>query len=342
MALENDDARGTAASKENPADGASSGATENAGEGRTAHAVEADATDERPRAAGQTSQPEDQVQQPSAQTPQPTGQGASEFDEWARAREPQSQAHPARLHNPHDEAEPRVRRSSSLIWFDDFCYAYDDVPVLRHVNLEIDEGDSVVLVGDNGSGKSTLLKAINGLVFPQQGAYYFDRQRVDEKSMRDRAFAKRLHRRVGFIFQNSDAQLFCPSVEDEIAFGPRQMDLSDEEVRTRVDDVIELLGIEKLRRRAPYTLSGGEQKKVAIACILSMSPDVYCFDEPLNGLDVRTREWLLGFLRQLKRAGKTLIIATHDRSLADALADYFIFVGEQHEYTDRPHVHINV
>ncbi len=272
--------------------------------------------------------------------------GDSEWDEWARNLAPASQLHPAELHNPHAadhaEANPRVRRSSSLIWFDDFCFAYEDRPILRHVNLEIDEGDSVVLIGDNGSGKSTLLKAINGLVFPQRGAYYFDRQRVDAASMKDPAFAKRLHQRVGFIFQNSDAQLFCSSVEDEIAFGPRQMGLPDDQVRRRVQDVLGLLGIEALRSRAPYNLSGGEQKKVAIACILSMSPDVYCFDEPLNGLDVRTREWLLGFLKQLKRSGKTLIISTHDRSLADALADYFIFVGEQHEYTDRPHVHINV
>ncbi len=266
----------------------------------------------------------------------------SEWDAWAARTAPGPQDHPAALHHPHAEANPRLKRSNSLIWFDDFCFAYEDAPILSHVNLEIDEGDSVVLIGDNGSGKSTLLKAINGLVFPQQGSYYFARQKVDEKSMRDPAFAKRLHARVGFIFQNSYAQLFCSDVEEEIAFGPRQMGLAEEEVQKRVGDVIDLLELGKLRHRAPYNLSGGEQKKVAIACILSMNPDVYCFDEPLNGLDVRTREWLLGFLKQLKRAGKTLVIATHDRSLADALADFFIFVGPQHEYTDRPHVHINV
>ena len=105
--------------------------------------------------------------------------------------------------------------------------------------------------------------------------------------------------------------------------------------------VTELLDIAKLRKRAPYNLSGGEKKKVAIACILSMNPDVYCFDEPLNGLDVKTRDWLYGFLHQLKDSGKTLIVSTHDQSLADALADYFIYMGEQHEYSDMPHVHIN-
>ena len=265
----------------------------------------------------------------------------SEWEAWAAQVRPASEEHPVALHHPHAEANPRVRRSSALIWFDDFCFAYDDVPVLSHVNLEIDEGDAVVLIGDNGSGKSTLLKALNGLVFPQQGAYYFAGKKVDERSMKDPAFAKRLHARVGFIFQNSDAQLFCPSVQEEIAFGPRQMGLPEAEVARRVDDVIDLLDIGRLRDRAPYNLSGGEQKKVAIACVLSMNPDAYCFDEPLNGLDQRTREWLLGFLRQLKGAGKTLVVATHDQSLADEVADYFVYFGDYHGYEDRPHIHLN-
>lgn len=245
------------------------------------------------------------------------------------------QVHPGILHHPHgDGGEP------PLIEFRGFCFAYEDRPTLRNVDLRIDRGDSVVLMGYNGSGKSTLIKAINGLVFAQRGEYRFDGQLVDERSMRDPIFAKRLHQRVGFIFQDSDAQLFCADVEDEIAFGPRQMGLAEDEVARRVDDVIGLLGLEELRYRAPYKLSGGEKKKVAIACILSMNPDVYCFDEPLNGLDIRTRDWLLGFLEELKRSGKTLIIATHDQSLADALADYFVYIGEHHEYTDLPHIHI--
>ena len=235
----------------------------------------------------------------------------------------------------HHSAQP------ALLRFDDFCFAYDDQPVLRHIDLDIHAGECVVLMGDNGSGKSTLLKAMNGLIFPAQGHYYFDQQEVTAAAMKDAPFAKTLHKRIGFIFQDSDAQLFCSSVEDEIAFGPRAMGLSDEEVDARVNDVCALLSIEKLRARAPYTLSGGEKKRVAIACILSMSPEVYCFDEPLNGLDQKTRTWLLDFMRQLKSAGKTLIISTHDQSLADALADYFVFMGPEHGYTDKPHVHIN-
>ena len=242
--------------------------------------------------------------------------------------------HAERLHHPHDGADALVR-------FEDFCFAYGDMPVLRHIDLEIAAGDCAVLMGDNGCGKSTLLRAMNGLVFPARGRYLFDGAEVTERSMRDAAFARRLHARVGFIFQDSDAQLFCASVADEIAFGPRQMGLPEDEVERRVADVCGMLGIDDLRDRAPYHLSGGEQKKVALACVLSMNPDVYCFDEPLNGLDAKTRRWLVDFLGELKAAGKTLVIATHDQSLADEVADYFVFMGDTHGYTDKPHVHIN-
>ncbi|MBQ6490735.1 MAG: ABC transporter ATP-binding protein [Atopobiaceae bacterium] len=241
----------------------------------------------------------------------------------------------ASLHSPHRQA------GHPLMELDDYCFAYDDAPVLRHITLDINAGDSVVLMGDNGSGKSTLLKAIVGLVHPQRGTYRFDGEVVDEASMRDALFSKRLHARIGFVFQDSDAQLFCPSVEDEVAFGPRQMGLSADEVERRVDDTLELLGIQALRSRAPWTLSGGEKKRVAIACVLSMNPDALCFDEPLAGLDAKTQAWLLSFLKQLKTTGKTLVIATHDQSLADEVADFFVYMGEFHGYEDRPHVHVN-
>lgn len=249
-----------------------------------------------------------------------------------------SQTHSHELPNLH---RPHAGDVASLIELRDFCFAYDDMPVLRHVDLDICAGDSVVLMGDNGSGKSTLLKALVGLIHPQRGTYRFDGALVDERSMRDATFSKRLHQRIGYIFQDSDAQLFCASVEDEIAFGPLQMGLPKEEVLRRVADTCKLLDIEGLRKRAPYNLSGGEKKRVAIACVLSMNPDVLCFDEPLSGLDAKTRTWLLAFLQQLHQAGKTLVIATHDQSLADEVADYFVYVGEFHGYEDRPHIHIN-
>lgn len=253
------------------------------------------------------------------------------MDEFHSAAE-----HAHSLHELHATAA-----DAPIIQFRDYCFAYEDVATLRHIDLDIAAGDCAVLMGDNGCGKSTLLRAINALVFPAQGSYLFDGQPVTERSMQDAAFSKQLHARIGFIFQDSDAQLFCANVEDEVAFGPRSMGLSDTEVSARVNDTLALLGIEHLRTRAPYHLSGGEQKKVAIGCILSMNPDVYCFDEPLNALDAGTRRWLVDFFGQLKQAGKTLVIATHDQSLADTVADYFVYMGPEHGYTDKPHVHIN-
>lgn len=244
--------------------------------------------------------------------------------------------HPEALHHPHGGDDQRP-----LMCFDDFCFAYDERPVLSHVSLSIDAGEAVVLMGDNGSGKSTLLRAMVGLAIAQQGSYRFDGAPVTAASMRDPSFSKRLHQRVGFVFQDAGAQLFCASVEEELSFGPRQMGLPEGEVRRRVDDALGLLGIEGLRSRPPYNLSGGEQRKVAIACVLTMNPDAYCLDEPLTGLDRRTSTWLLGFLRQLKAAGKTLVVATHDQSLADELADWFVYFGDYHGYEDRPHVHVN-
>ena len=217
-----------------------------------------------------------------------------------------------------------------LIRLDKASFAYDGHIALRRVGLAICEGETVILQGPNGCGKSTLLKMINGLIFPEEGAYYFDGQRVDASSMKDKVFSRRLHQRIGFIFQDPEVQLFCGSVREEIEFGPVQMGLSEEEVRRRTDDVMALLGIEDLASRAPYNLSGGEKKKVAIACILSMNPDVLTFDEPLAGLDKKSQRWLTDFMKDLKAGGKTLIISTHDDALATELAGRIVELDERH------------
>ncbi len=217
-----------------------------------------------------------------------------------------------------------------LFSLDNVCFAYEGHIALRYITLDVARGETVVLQGSNGCGKSTLLKLLNGLVYAEEGTYRFDGDVIDEKSLKDNVFSKRFHQRVGFIFQNSDVQLFCGNVEEEISFGPRQMGLSEEEVKQRTDDVIGLLGIEDLRERAPYHLSGGEKRKVAIACILSMNPEALVLDEPLAGLDRKTQEWLVGFLLDLKKAGKTLIVSTHNDELAHTLADRLVVIGDDH------------
>ena len=217
-----------------------------------------------------------------------------------------------------------------LFSLDNVCFAYEGHIALRYITLDVARGDTVVLQGSNGCGQSTLLKLLNGLVYAEEGTYRFDGDSIDGKSLKDNVFSKRFHQRVGFIFQNSDVQLFCGNVEEEISFGPRQMGLSEEEVKQRTDDVIGLLGIEDLRERAPYHLSGGEKRKVAIACILSMNPEALVLDEPLAGLDRKTQEWLVGFLLDLKKAGKTLIVSTHNDELAHTLADRLVVIGDDH------------
>lgn len=217
-----------------------------------------------------------------------------------------------------------------LFSLDNVCFAYEGHIALRYITLDVARGETVVLQGSNGCGKSTLLKLLNGLVYAEEGTYRFDGDVINEKSLKDNVFSKQFHQRVGFIFQNSDVQLFCSNVEEEISFGPRQMGLSEEEVKQRTDDVIALLGIEDLRERAPYHLSGGEKRKVAIACILSTNPEALVLDEPLAGLDRKTQEWLVSFLLQLKEAGKTLIVSTHNDELAHTLADRLVVIGDDH------------
>ena len=219
----------------------------------------------------------------------------------------------------------------SMIQFDDVCYAYDGEPVLRHIDFAIDEGQAVVLSGPNGAGKSTLLRMINGLIYPEIGSYTFEGQSITEKQMREHKYSKWFHQRVGFIWQDPAVQLFCGSVEEELAFGPQQMGLPESEIRQRVREAMELLGLTRLAGRAPYTLSGGEKKKTAIASVLTMNPSVWTLDEPLSALDEATQDWLVEFLKSLKAAGKTLIFSTHDRRLATDLANVRLEVDAAHE-----------
>ncbi len=201
-------------------------------------------------------------------------------------------------------------------------YSYDgETTALSALNFTIVQGEAVAITGDNGCGKTTLLRALNGLMSPVVGEYYFDGALIDKRALADASFAKTFHRRIGFVFQNADAQLFCGSVEDEIAFGPRQLDISESDSRRRVDDCLALMRIENLRRRAPYALSGGEKRKVAFAAVLALNPEALVMDEPLENLDASGRELVLDLCRSLKSVGKTLIFATHNESLVSEIAD---------------------
>ncbi len=201
---------------------------------------------------------------------------------------------------------------------------------LSGISMSVRQGEKVVLLGANGCGKSTLLKLLDGLLFPQQGSIYSFGEILNEENLGREEFSFAFRRRVGFVFQNSEAQLFNSSVWEEIAFGPLQMGLDNAEVCRRVEGVIDMLGLEHLKDRPPFKLSGGEKKKSAIASVLSINPEVILMDEPTNGLDPRTQSWLIGLIKQLNGAGKALIISTHNLDIVEEIADRVLVFGEDH------------
>ncbi|MEN6326678.1 MAG: ABC transporter ATP-binding protein [Syntrophomonas sp.] len=211
-----------------------------------------------------------------------------------------------------------------------FYYGTDN-PIFNNLNLSIDPGNSICILGANGSGKSTLLKMLCALVFPDEGRFEAFGQEITENRMDNEHLAREYHRRVGFIFQNSDAQLFTTRVWDEIAFGPLQLGMSNEEVEHRVDDLIGMLSIEHLRERSPYRLSGGEKKKVAVASVLALNPEVLILDEPTSGLDPKSQRWLVELLSKLGEMGRTIITSTHNLALAHAISTRALVLSEQHE-----------
>lgn len=217
-----------------------------------------------------------------------------------------------------------------MIELKDVGYSYEGNRALSNITLKIQRGESVSLLGPNGSGKSTLLKLINGLVFPDAGTYKFDGQEITPKALKDEKFSKVFHQRLGFVFQRSEAQLFCATVYDEVAFGPRQMGLDEAAVETRVNDCLGLLGLGGFKNRQPYHLSGGEKKKVAIACVLALNPEVLILDEPMNDLDPRTERWLAEFIVDLNKAGKTIVISTHNLEMVQEISRRAVLFDETH------------
>lgn len=222
-------------------------------------------------------------------------------------------------------------------------YLYlNKIPALNDINLSIEQGEQIAILGANGSGKSTLLKLLDGLIFPSSGVVKAFGKTLTENILDGDGgdFPHFFRRKVGLIFQNSEAQLFCPTVMDEIKFGPLQLDIPEKDINQRVNDVMEMLNIENLKDRAPYTLSGGEKKKVAIASVLSINPDVLLLDEPTNGLDPRTQRWLVELLLELRKNGKTIIIATHDLNIVEEVSERAVVFGEDHRIAANGETHV--
>lgn len=209
-------------------------------------------------------------------------------------------------------------------------FSYGKIPLLNNISVDIFPGERIALLGANGSGKSTLLKLLGGLAFPTYGTITAFGHPVSKDYFSNVQHEFSFRKKVGFVFQDSDVQLFCQSVWDEVAFGPLHLGLSNEEVIARTEETLNKLAIWNLKDRSPYTLSGGEKKKVAIATVLSIEPDVWILDEPTASLDPRTQSLLLDVLWQMHEKGSTIIVTTHDLVLLDELADRVLLMSEDH------------
>ncbi|MGZ4901914.1 MAG: energy-coupling factor ABC transporter ATP-binding protein [Halobacteriota archaeon] len=203
-----------------------------------------------------------------------------------------------------------------MIEFDDVHYTYHDgTKALRGVTYTIRKGEKIALVGPNGSGKSTFLLHTNGILLPTSGTVRIDGRAVDQKN------AKEIRTKVGIVFQDADDQVFSPTVFEDAVFGPMNLRLDKEEVIQRAHEALELVGLEGYERRSAHHLSGGEKKKVALAGVLAMRPEVIVLDEPTANLDPYSAHSLMELLDELHGAGKTILIATHEVDVVCEWAD---------------------
>jgi len=207
---------------------------------------------------------------------------------------------------------------------------FDRIEALTGVELDIRPGERFAVIGANGSGKSTLLQLLDGLIFPTAGSITFRGHHLNEETLRQAGFLRYFRERVGYVFQDSEVQLFCPTVLDELLYGPLQLDISSQEAEHRAYEVLRMLGMENHADRPTYMLSGGEKKRVAIGSVLTMNPEVLLLDEPTNGLDPRTQSFLIDLLVSLSEAGKTIVLATHDLNLVADLDMRVALMSEDH------------
>lgn len=215
-----------------------------------------------------------------------------------------------------------------VIEFREVRYSYPGgAEALRGISFAVERGEKVALLGPNGAGKSTLLLHTDGLLLPSAGEVVVDGVPVERKTLME------VRRRVGLVFQDPDDQLFMPTVEEDVAFGPLNMGLQPEEVERRIDSAIRAVGAIGLRKRSPMQLSGGQKRAVALATVLAMRPDILVLDEPTANLDGRTRAALVDLLGRLDCS---CIIATHDMEMARRICTRALVVDDGRVVADGP------
>jgi cobalt/nickel transport system ATP-binding protein len=211
-----------------------------------------------------------------------------------------------------------------LIETRDLCYSYPhSVRALEGINFIAPRNARIAVIGSNGAGKSTLFKHFNGIFRPTSGEVLIRGETITKANIRE------VRKFVGIVFQNADDQIFSPTVEQDVAFGPTNLGLDEDTIHHRVHEALKIVGIEDLAERVPHHLSGGEKKRVAIAGVIAMEPEVLVLDEPTAGLDPQGVHDLIGFINSLsKMYGMTVIFSTHDVSLVAEVADYIYVMNK--------------
>lgn len=200
----------------------------------------------------------------------------------------------------------------------------DNGTVFENLNLHIKAGEKIVLLGVNGSGKSTLLKLLNGLIFPESGKLLFEGEPITKSALKEKRTNEYFRKNVGLVFQNIDAMLFNPTVYDEIAFGARQLEFDD--IDARVRNYAELFGLTPYLQSVPFKLSGGQKQKLALACVMSVSPRVLLLDEPTSALDPAGTS---RFLDMISALDITTVTATHNLAIAPKLGKRVVILDEK-------------
>lgn len=202
----------------------------------------------------------------------------------------------------------------------------DGTQALKNINLKIKKGEKIAIVGPNGAGKSTLFSHLNGLTEPTSGHIEVD----GEEIIYNRDELLKVRQKVGIVFQDPNDQLFAPTVKEDVAFGPMNLGLDYDEVKKRIAESLEMVGMRGFEDKTPHHLSGGQQKRVAIAGIIAMRPEIMILDEPTAGLDPEGVDKVLAILNKLNNEGISIIISSHDIEMVNQFADkiFVLYSGE--------------
>lgn len=200
----------------------------------------------------------------------------------------------------------------------------DGTKALQNVNLQIKKGEKIAIMGPNGAGKSTLFSHFNGLTEPTSGHVEVD----GEKIIFEKDELLKVRQKVGIVFQDPNDQLFAPTVKEDVAFGPMNLGLDYDEVERRIAESLEMVGMEGFEEKTPHHLSGGQQKRIAIAGIVAMRPEIMILDEPTAGLDPEGVDKVLNILNNLNKEGMSIVISSHDIEMVNGFAEKIFVLNE--------------